>query len=118
MGDAVWGRHKNGRYYKSKIVEIKYEQQLCVFFPEDRSFSKDIILTDIIGWEKIGTPIIGQRLQVRWTDGKTYDADYVGPVDNHIYTVSIVFLQGLFFSSETTVLFYSFTSFTIVFHSV
>ncbi|XP_023017300.2 uncharacterized protein isoform X2 [Leptinotarsa decemlineata] len=87
IDQVVWARHKNGRYYKSKIVDIKFDSQMCVFFPEDQSFSKDIKLSDIVDWEKMKTPIIGQRLQIRWIDGKVYDADFIGKMDTYTFIV-------------------------------
>lgn len=93
QGDLVWAKHKNGRYYKAIVVDIKIESQMCVFFPEDQSFSKDIILSDIVDWEKIKKPSIGQRLQIRWIDGKVYDADYIGKVDYSVFTVSSMCLR-------------------------
>ncbi|KAJ8984160.1 hypothetical protein NQ317_017812 [Molorchus minor] len=86
-GDVVWAKHKNARYYMARVVNIKMESQMCVFFPEDQSFSKDIILSDIVDWEKLKQPTIGQRLQIRWVDGKVYDADYIGKVESNTYTV-------------------------------
>lgn len=65
---------------------------MCVFFPEDQSFSKDIIFSDVVDYEKIGTPMVGQRLQIRWIDGKNYDADYIGKVDSWNYTVSFFYV--------------------------
>lgn len=85
----VWARHKNGRYYHAKVVDVKCDTQMCVFFPEDQSFSKDIIISDVVDFQKIGTPILGQRLQIRWIDGNVYDADYIGRVDNYTFTVSV-----------------------------
>lgn len=89
--DVVWAKHKNGRYYQAKVGEVKMDSRMCVFFPEDQSFSKDIRLSDIVDWEKIEKPVIGQRLQIRWVDGKVYDADCIGKFDFLVYTVSETF---------------------------
>ncbi|VEN47665.1 unnamed protein product [Callosobruchus maculatus] len=88
VGDTVWARHKNNRYYKAKVTDVKEQRKLCVFFPLDQSFSKDIRVSDIVDFEKLHQPpSVGQRLQIRWVDGKTYDADYIGQLDIFIYTV-------------------------------
>lgn len=80
----------------ARIVEAKTETHMCVFFPEDQSFSKDIRMSDIVDWEKIQAPVIGQRLQIRWIDGRNYDADYIGKVELQIYTVSNILLIVIF----------------------
>ncbi|XP_072381216.1 uncharacterized protein [Diabrotica undecimpunctata] len=86
-GEIVWARHRNGRYYNAKVLEAKTETRLCVFFPIDQSFSKDIRLSDVVGFETMTSPKLGERLQIRWVDGKSYDADYLGRFENTTFTV-------------------------------
>ncbi|CAH1979501.1 unnamed protein product [Acanthoscelides obtectus] len=88
VGDTVWARHKNHRYYTATVTELKKENRLCVFFPLDQSFSKDIRESDIVDFDQLREPpSVGQRLQIRWVDGYVYDADYIGKLEKYIYTV-------------------------------
>ncbi|XP_057653503.1 uncharacterized protein LOC130892248 isoform X1 [Diorhabda carinulata] len=87
VNEKVWAKHKNGRFYQAKVIDIKCESNLCVFFPVDQSFSKDVRLSDVVGFETMPNPVLGQRLKIRWIDGHSYDADYMGNVDNYIFTV-------------------------------
>ncbi|CAG9815127.1 unnamed protein product [Phaedon cochleariae] len=66
LDQVVWARHKNGRYYHARVVDIKVDSQMCVFFPEDQSFSKDIRMSDVVDFETMDAPEIGQRLQIRY----------------------------------------------------
>lgn len=91
MNDIVWARHKNGRYYHAKVEEVKQETRYAVFFPSDQSFSKDIILTDIVDFETMPDgPYEGQRLQIRWIDGQIYTADCMGEAHCFVYTVRFI----------------------------
>ncbi|CAG9861596.1 unnamed protein product [Phyllotreta striolata] len=86
--DTVWAKHRNGRYYHAKVVDVKAELQYAVFFPEDQSFSKDISPTDVVGVENMPNgPRKGQKLKVRWADGKIYNADYMGKTYTCVYVV-------------------------------
>nr|CAH7718795.1 unnamed protein product [Callosobruchus chinensis] len=88
VGDTVWARHKNNRYYNAKVTDVKEERKLCVFFPSDQTFSRDIRMSDIVDFEKLHQPpSVGQRLRIRWVDDNIYDADYIGQLEMSLYTV-------------------------------
>ncbi|XP_049825245.1 lysine-specific demethylase 4A isoform X2 [Aethina tumida] len=90
IGTKVWARHRNGRYYGAHVKRARNEPRMCVFFPEDRSFSKDVRLKDLANEDVsagLRRPAIGERLRVKWSDGCVYDADYIGKMDCFIYTV-------------------------------
>jgi jumonji domain-containing protein 2 len=86
--DVVWAKHRNGRFYKAKVVDVKTVTYLCVYFPLDQSFCKDVVIGDLVGWkDPRRVPVVGQKLKVEWKDGTIYDADYLGKMECSIYTV-------------------------------
>ncbi|XP_050301918.1 uncharacterized protein LOC126740088 [Anthonomus grandis grandis] len=88
LGDEVWAKHKNNRYYKAKVSNISSSYKFCVLFTCDQSFSKDITLDRLVGWQGSRQgPNNGDMVRLRWTDGDIYEAECVGRVDNCIYTV-------------------------------
>lgn len=47
VADEVYAKHKNSRYYKGDVVDIKTQLYYCVLF-DDNSTSKDLFPEDII----------------------------------------------------------------------
>ncbi|KAL3271068.1 hypothetical protein HHI36_021567 [Cryptolaemus montrouzieri] len=87
MDDMVWAKHKNGRYYKAKVIATKDLPYVCVYFFEDESFSKDVFLSDLVWNWKTRPPKCGQTVQVRWPDGKIYDAEFICSIKSQTLTV-------------------------------
>lgn len=86
-GDTVWAKHANHRYYRATVDEVKLDVGICVYFLEDKSYSDNMKMEDIVGWDKVIYPSIGERIQIRWTDQNVYEADYLGKTTNETYTV-------------------------------
>ncbi|XP_061191463.1 lysine-specific demethylase 4A-like [Saccostrea echinata] len=77
VGDKVYARHKNTRYYKASVVKIKKQTFCCLDF-DDGSFSDDTFPEDIVGYSPSNLPLVGAPVQVKWTDGELYGATYKG----------------------------------------
>lgn len=86
--EEVWAKHKNGRYYKARVLKIIKSKLYSVYFPSDNSFSDDVRPEDVRGLEDGKKPQLQQKLQVRWTDGEVYDAQYLSSMSHVTYTVS------------------------------
>ncbi|XP_066148944.1 uncharacterized protein [Euwallacea fornicatus] len=85
--EEVWAKHKNNRYYRAKVTEIKCSLKFSVYFRCDQSFSKDITLDHLVDWVGVSGPSYGDIVNVRWTDGEIYEAECVGRTDEPLYTV-------------------------------
>lgn len=83
----MWAKHANNRFYKAKVVEVKVEVGICVFFLADKSYSDNMKIEDIVDWDRKTYPSVGERIHVRWTDKNVYEADYLGKNTNETYTV-------------------------------
>ena len=57
-GDRVWAKHKNGRYYRGKISDVK-EQMFIEMDFDDGSYSKDMYPEDIAVSSGINVYFIG-----------------------------------------------------------
>ncbi|KAF7266512.1 hypothetical protein GWI33_020193 [Rhynchophorus ferrugineus] len=87
VGDKVWAKHKNCRYYEGKVISVRRDNKLCVFFFCDKSFSKDITMESLVGWDSDAVPKEGDKLNIRWSDGLVYGAQCVDMLDIEIFTV-------------------------------
>ncbi|XP_044260124.1 uncharacterized protein LOC123008406 [Tribolium madens] len=87
LKDLVWAKHRNGRFYKATVIDIKIVTYFCVYFPFDQSFCKDAVLSDLVDWDAGKIPVVGQKLRVRWKDRTIYDAEYLGESNCSIFTV-------------------------------
>ncbi|XP_069693616.1 lysine-specific demethylase 4C-like isoform X5 [Periplaneta americana] len=88
IGQLVWARHKNGRYYKGRIDNISEIQFYMVVF-SDGSFSHDLYPKDITNFScvKDGPPPVGADVEVLWTDGDKYSGQFQGTNHQLMYTV-------------------------------
>ncbi|KAJ9592357.1 hypothetical protein L9F63_015963, partial [Diploptera punctata] len=88
LGEAVWARHKNGRYYKGRIVNMEETQMYKVLF-DDGSFSDNLYAQDLTNYQcmKDGPPSVGTDVNVLWNDGKTYKGIFEGTNQQLLYTV-------------------------------
>lgn len=76
--DVVYAKHKNGRFYKSRILSTSTVLYYKVVFM-DKSFCFDLPPGDIKNIDAT-TNIVsnGEIVQVLWTDSLTYDAEITG----------------------------------------
>lgn len=86
--DEVWAKHKNGRFYRGRVLAVKPRPRYCVQFECDRTFVEDMGNESLVDWQGAQDPVEGDRIRVRWTDGVIYDACCVARSDAMSYTVS------------------------------
>lgn len=77
VGDKVYAKHKNTRYYKATVVKIE-RQIFCLLDFDDGSFSDDTFPEDIVGYSSSTLPLVGAPVEVKWTDGELYGAKFKG----------------------------------------
>jgi len=77
-GNSVFAKHKNGRYYKSTVLDKMTFLYYKVIFA-DKSFCFDLPPQDIQGIDAKSNIIeTGQFVDVLWTDEETYKAEVTG----------------------------------------
>ncbi|XP_047146045.2 lysine-specific demethylase 4A isoform X1 [Hydra vulgaris] len=77
-GDFVLAKHKNGRYYKAKVLETSMVLYYKVVF-EDKSFCFDLPPGDIKSVNAKDHIILpGTEVDVLWPDSVTYPAEVIG----------------------------------------
>ncbi|XP_047220872.1 lysine-specific demethylase 4C isoform X2 [Girardinichthys multiradiatus] len=88
LGQMVISKHKNLRYYSSKVTEITSQTFYEVMF-DDGSFSNDTYPEDIVSRDcaNLGPPEVGEAVQVKWPDGLFYGAKYLGSNVSYMYQV-------------------------------
>ncbi|XP_038146215.1 lysine-specific demethylase 4C isoform X1 [Cyprinodon tularosa] len=88
LGQTVISKHKNLRYYSSKVTEITSQTFYEVMF-DDGSFSNDTYPEDIVSRDcvNLGPPEVGEAVQVKWPDGLFYGAKYLGSNVSYMYQV-------------------------------
>ncbi|KAL4640301.1 lysine-specific demethylase 4C-like isoform X9 [Arapaima gigas] len=88
LGQTVITKHKNLRYYTSRVTEIMSQTFYEVMF-DDGSFSNDTFPEDIVSRDCIhlGPPEVGEAVQVKWPDGLFYGAKYLGCNTSYMYQV-------------------------------
>ncbi|XP_037327365.2 lysine-specific demethylase 4C isoform X1 [Pungitius pungitius] len=88
LGQTVVSKHKNLRYYSSKVTEVTSQTFYEVMF-DDGSFSNDTYPEDIVSRDcmNLGPPEVGEAVQVKWPDGLFYGAKYLGSNVSHMYQV-------------------------------
>ncbi|KAM3864765.1 lysine-specific demethylase 4C [Diretmus argenteus] len=88
LGQTVISKHKNLRYYSSKVTQITSQTFYEVMF-DDGSFSNDTYPEDIVSRDcaNLGPPEVGEAVQVKWPDGLFYGAKYLGSNVSHMYQV-------------------------------
>uniref|UniRef100_A0A8C2WCP4 Lysine-specific demethylase 4B n=1 Tax=Cyclopterus lumpus TaxID=8103 RepID=A0A8C2WCP4_CYCLU len=88
LGQTVISKHKNLRYYSSKVAEITSQTFYEVMF-DDGSFSNDTYPEDIVSRDcmNLGPPEVGEAVQVKWPDGLFYGAKYLGSNVSYMYQV-------------------------------
>uniref|UniRef100_A0A8K9WR88 [histone H3]-trimethyl-L-lysine(9) demethylase n=1 Tax=Oncorhynchus mykiss TaxID=8022 RepID=A0A8K9WR88_ONCMY len=85
---TVISKHKNLRYYSSKVTQVTSQTFYEVMF-DDGSFSNDTYPEDIVSRDCacLGPPEVGEAVQVKWPDGLFYGAKYQGSNTSHMYQV-------------------------------
>uniref|UniRef100_A0A8C5D5B0 [histone H3]-trimethyl-L-lysine(9) demethylase n=1 Tax=Gouania willdenowi TaxID=441366 RepID=A0A8C5D5B0_GOUWI len=88
LGQTVISKHKNLRYYSSKVTQITSQMFYEVMF-DDGSFSNDTYPEDIVSRDcvTLGPPEVGEAVQVKWPDGLFYGAKYLGSSISYMYQV-------------------------------
>ncbi|XP_034543570.1 lysine-specific demethylase 4C isoform X2 [Notolabrus celidotus] len=88
LGQTVISKHKNLRYYSSKVTQISSQMFYEVMF-DDGSFSNDTYPEDIVSRDcvNLGPPEVGEAVQVKWPDGLFYGAKYLGSNISYMYQV-------------------------------
>ncbi|PSN40427.1 Lysine-specific demethylase 4C [Blattella germanica] len=88
VGELVWAKHKNGRYYKAKVDTIQETLFYMVLF-SDESFSDDLYPQDITNYNCLrdGPPASGVNVDVQWSDGLIYSGQFLGTNHQLMYTV-------------------------------
>lgn len=88
LGQTVISKHKNLRYYSSKVTQVTSQTFYEVMF-DDGSFSNDTYPEDIVSRDcvNIGPPEVGEAVQVKWPDGLFYGAKYLGSNISYMYQV-------------------------------
>uniref|UniRef100_A0A3Q3W3B0 [histone H3]-trimethyl-L-lysine(9) demethylase n=1 Tax=Mola mola TaxID=94237 RepID=A0A3Q3W3B0_MOLML len=88
LGQTVISKHKNLRYYSSKVTQITSQMFYEVMF-DDGSFSNDTYPEDIVSRDcaTLGPPEVGEAVQVKWPDGLFYGAKYLGSNISYMYQV-------------------------------
>uniref|UniRef100_A0AAR2KR77 [histone H3]-trimethyl-L-lysine(9) demethylase n=1 Tax=Pygocentrus nattereri TaxID=42514 RepID=A0AAR2KR77_PYGNA len=88
LGQTVITKHKNLRYYSSRVTEVMAQTFYEVMF-DDGSFSNDTYPEDIVSRDcaQLGPPEVGEAVQVKWPDGLFYGAKYLGSNTTYMYQV-------------------------------
>ncbi|KAG7461884.1 hypothetical protein MATL_G00195850 [Megalops atlanticus] len=88
VGQTVIAKHKNLRYYSSRVTEVTAQTFYEVMF-DDGSFSNDTFPEDIVSRDcvQLGPPEVGEAVQVKWPDGLFYGAKYLGSNTSYMYQV-------------------------------
>uniref|UniRef100_A0A6F9DFV9 [histone H3]-trimethyl-L-lysine(9) demethylase n=1 Tax=Phallusia mammillata TaxID=59560 RepID=A0A6F9DFV9_9ASCI len=79
IGESVVAKHTSGKYHRGHVHQVTSQNFFKVNF-KDNSWSDNLYQQDILDhdWEKEGFPEVGSSVQVRWTDGDLYEAEYRG----------------------------------------
>uniref|UniRef100_H2SD78 Lysine-specific demethylase 4B n=1 Tax=Takifugu rubripes TaxID=31033 RepID=H2SD78_TAKRU len=88
LGQTVISKHKNLRYYSSRVTQIS-SQTFLRGHVDDGSFSNDTYPEDIVSRDcvHLGPPEVGEPVQVKWPDGLFYGAKYLGSNISYMYQV-------------------------------
>ncbi|XP_035281396.1 lysine-specific demethylase 4C-like isoform X3 [Anguilla anguilla] len=88
VGQTVIAKHKNLRYYSSRVAQVLSQTFYEVMF-DDGSFSNDTFPEDIVSRDcvRLGPPEVGEVVQVKWPDGLFYEAKYLGSNTSYMYQV-------------------------------
>uniref|UniRef100_A0A8C2B7H0 [histone H3]-trimethyl-L-lysine(9) demethylase n=1 Tax=Cyprinus carpio TaxID=7962 RepID=A0A8C2B7H0_CYPCA len=86
LGQTVISKHKNLRYYSSRVTQVTAHTFYEVMF-DDGSFSNDTFPEDIVSRDcaQLGPPEVGEAVQVKWPDGLFYGAKYLGSNTSYMY---------------------------------
>ncbi|KAM4707667.1 lysine-specific demethylase 4C [Discoglossus pictus] len=93
VGQTVIAKHKNTRYYNCMVTEVTSQTFYEILF-DDGSISKDTFPEDIVSKDclKLGPPVEGEAVRVKWPDGLCYGARYLGK--NIVYMYRVEFEDG------------------------
>ncbi|XP_054290259.1 lysine-specific demethylase 4A-like isoform X2 [Macrosteles quadrilineatus] len=88
VGQWVWARHENHRYYRGRVVDVARTLFYLVSFP-DGSFTDrlhpSLVIKNHEGGEE--DPVPGMQMRLRWNGQEYYDAVYQGSDTRIMYRV-------------------------------
>ncbi|TRY65355.1 hypothetical protein DNTS_005930 [Danionella cerebrum] len=111
VGQTVISKHKNLRYYSSRVSQVTAQTFYEVMF-DDGSFSNDTFPEDIVSRDcaQLGAPEVGETVQVEFEDGSqvlakrediyTLDEDLPKKVKGRLSTASSMRFQDAFFTTQ------------------
>lgn len=101
FSEKVIAKHKNGRYYKADVSNIRNQTFYAVDF-DDGTFCDNLFPEDIQDRNCIakGPPAVGTSVKVKWPDGVVYGAVFRGQSSCAMYTVEFEDGSELTFKRE------------------
>lgn len=89
IGHEVWAKHKNGRYYRGRVIAIDLATSYRAYFAADNTVCTDLQDINILDRNASDPlPQKDQQIRVRWSDGVIYDGKFLGSNTNTCYKVS------------------------------
>lgn len=88
VGQWVWARHHNDRYYRGRVLDAQRTLFYLVSFL-DGSLSDSLYPQYVLSMDCVenGPPALGTTLQIQWTDGAQYEVQYQGEHTKDMYTI-------------------------------
>ncbi|XP_044762733.1 uncharacterized protein LOC123319837 [Coccinella septempunctata] len=92
-GDKIWAKRvDNEKYYKATVLQVIEMPYICVYFPEEDSFAKDALFSDLIWSWKTRPPKCGQKVPIKWTDGQIHEVEFIARTTR--YSLFVEFENG------------------------
>lgn len=102
VGQWVWARHHNDRFYRGRVLDIQETLFYMVSFLDgsltDSLYPQYVLSMNCVG---NGPPAIGTTLQIQWTDGAQYEVQYQGENTKDMYTIEFEDSSTLCVPSES-----------------
>lgn len=88
VGQWVWARHHNERYYRGRVLDVQQTLFYIVSFA-DGSLTDSLYPQYVVSMNCVenGPPTIGTTLTIQWTDGAQYQVQYQGEHTKDMYTI-------------------------------
>ncbi|XP_029421181.1 lysine-specific demethylase 4B isoform X2 [Nannospalax galili] len=88
LGQVVITKNRNGLYYRCRVIGSTAQTFYEVNF-DDGSYSDNLYPESITSRDciRLGPPLEGELVELRWTDGNLYKARFISSATNHIYQV-------------------------------
>lgn len=89
VGHQVWAKHKNGRYYRGRVISVDLATSYRAYFAADNTICNDLQDINILDRNANDPlPQKDQQIRVRWSDGVIYDGRFLGTNRSTCYKVS------------------------------